>query len=80
MFGFVVIALLLLAGCTGTKLGGACARNSDCNSGFCTSMGTCAVPPADAGAGDAGDASTTIPGLDGSVDDAPPEDADIDAI
>ncbi len=76
---FVVIALLL-AGCTGTKLGGACARNSDCNSGYCTPMGTCAVAPADAGVGDAGDASTKIPGLDGSLDDAARDDAEIDAI
>jgi len=77
---FVVIALLLLTGCTGSKLGGACARNSDCVSGYCSAMGTCAVPPADAGDGDGGDASTKIPGLDGGVDDAPPDDAEIDAI
>jgi len=77
MARLVVIALLLV-GCTGSKLGGACARNSDCVSGYCSAMGTCAVPPADAGGGDGGDASTKIPGLDGSIDDAPLQDAGVD--
>ncbi len=78
---FVAIALLLFAGCTGSKLGGACARNSDCISGYCTQLGTCALAPVDGGAGDgrATDASTKIPGLDGGIDDAP-ADAEIDAI
>jgi len=74
---FVVIALLLVAGCTGTKLGGACARHSDCNTGYCTPMGTCGIAPVDAATGSA-DASNKIPALDGGTDDANDVDASTD--
>ncbi|MEO8700932.1 MAG: hypothetical protein ABI867_12865 [Kofleriaceae bacterium] len=72
MLRVALILLLGLTGCSAGDVGAACSRHTDCQTGYCSAIGACAIP-LDAGTApdDAVDASTTIPpGEDAAPDGA----------